>query len=311
MVLDALVALHFALSFGIENISSVLSDFFSLVPTLIDYRYDTTLSVQVYTLKCIKELSVKTGYVPFQTHQFFESLKDPLIYESLSSCLDFKVFKTDKKYCQKLATTWVKSISEFVHPVEGDIFQFPCIFQTENSLSTEVIECSQDITIRFSFAKALIKQNALSSITELIASQDLNVRTSCLKILYQLTRFSTEFSKQILSDNQLLTTLLSMIRDTSELKAMYETELATLVLSNVFKDSPKIIGILGRDVDAVVATCFSIVNTSLDERFKCFAVLLLGRLASNVDIRKRIVSEIFTPLGMSKVNDIIVKDVSR
>ncbi|KAG2391763.1 hypothetical protein C9374_013248 [Naegleria lovaniensis] len=309
-VQDALIALHFALPYGIENITSVIADFFTILPALVDYRYDNTLSVQIYAMKCLKELSIKIGFVPFQTSQVFESLKELQWHDAVCSCLDFKIVKTEKKFVQHLTTTTIKALAELVHPVEGEIFQFPSIFQTENTLSTEIVECSQDNTIRGAIAKAALKQNVLPALSELFTHQEANVRVATLRTIYQLCRFSTDFSHQMSSDISSLQSLISLVKDTTDIKTMYETELSALTLSIIFKDSPKIISQLGKDNDALIGNCVVIINTSLDERLKCFCVLLLSRLAQDSALKKRIISELFTPVGLGKINDILIKDFS-
>ena len=261
-------------------------------------------------MKCLKELSTKIGFVPFQTSQVFESLKELQWHDAVCTCLDLKIVKTEKKFVQHLTTTAIKALAELVHPVEGEIFQFPSIFQTENTLSTEIIECSQDNTIRAALAKAALKQNILPVLTELFTHQEANVRVAALRTTYQLCRFSTEFSHQISTDTSILQSLISLVKDTTDIKAMYETELSALTISIIFKDSPKIISQLGKDTDALVGNCIVMINTSLDERLKCFCVLLLSRLAQDTSLKKRIISELLTPVGLGKINDILIKDVS-
>ena len=310
IVLDALVSLHFALPYGIEVLNSTITDYFSVIPSLIDYRYDTTLAVQIYTMKCLKELGLKVSSSPLQTQPAFDSLKDPLIYESLASCLDYKVIKTEKKFVTHLSTTSAKALAELMHPTDGDVFQFPCVFQSESSSSTENIDCNQDINIRTAIAKALAKQNIVSSLSDLVNSPDYNSRIGILKVLFQSCRFLPEFARQVALDSPLVSSIMSLVKDSTDMKVIYETELSCLLLATVFKETPKIIPQFGRDIDTVINTSVSIINTALDERYKCFAILLLARLSSNPDSKKRVISELMTPVGMSKLNDVLTKDVS-
>ncbi|KAL9654808.1 hypothetical protein ABK040_008601 [Willaertia magna] len=308
VVLDALTALNFSCPFGIENVSSTLEEFFSVVPALVDYRYDTTLAIQIMTMKCLRGICNRASYIPFQTYQVFDKLKDTPVYELVCSCVDFKLFKSEKKLTQKLASNCFKALSDMVHPINGEIFPFPSIYPNENSLSADVTECGQDTSVRAVIAKALLKSNCISNMHEFLG-QKTSIRLCCLKLLFQSTRFCTEFARTIGNDTQTVSILVSLAKSTSEFMEMYEQQLLYLLLSSVFRASPKLISSVS-GLDTLLRACVDTVNNSSDDRHKCCAISALGSLCLNPDWKKKVCTEIINTTGLAKINDFLQKDFS-
>jgi fused-like protein len=313
VLLDSLQALNLALKSGSGDGPQVLEAFYPQIEGLIGYRFDATCGVQNKSLECITELFRHASRIPFQTAGILDKVKESSAYPNVCLCLDYKnkAQKINLSTLKQLSLQALESISEIVHPVEGEVLPFPAVISDAvQKLSDSVSECPQDVTVRHTVATILLQRTFVPKVIEYLSSKDTKPRIFALRILYQCSRFNIEFAKRLGEDKEYYMPVFNVLQhkiDNGGRDLLYEQELALLLTSNILKENPA----LGKHMESSIVMLMDKFGYMTDSRYRALVLHLLAMIAHcDMKLKTLVTNHFYNSAGFLKCSDLINKDFS-